>query len=190
MIIEINVDQLLANKLTFEEYFLLFCVKNSHKESLLNYARNIKSFDDEIFKKLQEQDFLTYAQEENGQILFSSLKLGSKATTLFPISIQSFEVCFAELKQTYPKKFGERMLHLDNARCIEIYKKTIITNGEVNVSKHQLILKCINLYVEGLKRTGKMNFIQALPTFLHQRNWEAYVDEAGSSNTEEDVDAI
>lgn len=193
MVIEFNISTLVNFKLTFEEYFLLFCIKNSHKDVLLNYVKNIKPFPTEMIQKLEEEKFLTYSQDSEGLILFSSLKLGDKAVTLFPTNNQTFEVCFAELKQTYPKSFGERKLHLDNTRCIEIYKKTILHNGEVDVDKHNLILKCIKLYVHSLTKSGKMNFIQALPTFLHQKNWEAYLDEArngGEISEEEDLDAI
>lgn len=190
MLIEINVTQLIENKLTFEEYFLLFCVKHSHKEILLSYVKNVKSYDDGVFEKLKEQDFLDYVQDSEGLIVFSSLKLGNKATVLFPMSNQTFEVCFAELKQTYPKKFGERVLHLDNARCIDLYKKAITNNGVVDMVKHNLILKCIKLEIEKRTRTGQMKFLQALPTYLYQKNWEPYIDEINNNSTEEDIDAI
>jgi len=190
MLIEFNVNQLIVNKLTFEEYFLLFCIKYSHEGILISYVKNVSQYPDEVFEKLQEQGFLNYARNENGDILFRSLKLGDKAVTLFPLNNQSFEVCFAELKQTYPKKFGERVLHLDNARCIELYKKAIINNGVVDLEKHNLIIKCIKLEVEKRTNTGQLKFMQALPTYLHQKNWEPYIDELNNSTTEEDIDAI
>lgn len=190
MLIEINMSLLIANKLTLDEYFLLFCIKNSHKDVLLDYIRSTKPFSTEMFEELQEKAFLVYALDKEGLILFSSLKLGDKAVALFPKIDQTFEVCFAELKQTYPKKFGERVLHLDNARCIELYKKNIVVNGVVNVDKHNLIIKCIKLEVDKRTRTGQMQYMQALPTYLHQKNWEPYIDEIGTSNTEEDIDAI
>lgn len=190
MVIEIDVTQLIANKLTFEEYFLLFCIKGSYKQVLIDYVKNIKKYDDETFEKLQEQGFLTYAQDSEGLILFSSLKLGDNSVKLFPKSNHSFEVCFAELLQTYPKSYGERKLHLDKARCIDLYKKTIISNGEVDINKHNLILECIKSYVESHRKFGKMQFLQALPTFLHQKNWEAYIDEIGNNKIEDNLEGI
>lgn len=190
MLIEMNITQLIENKLSFEEYFLLFCVKHSHKEILLSYVKNVKSYDDEVFEKLKSQEFLDYTQNSEGLIVFSSLKLGDKSVSLFPISDQTFEGCFAELKQTYPKKFGERILHLDNARCIDLYKKIIINNGIINMVKHNLILKCIRVEIDKRTRTGQMKFMQALPTYLYQKNWEPYIDEINNNSTEEDIDAI
>lgn len=190
MLIEINVLQLIDNKISFEEYFLLFCIKYSHKDVLINYVKNITPFEDKIFEKLQEQGFLNYALNDSGEILFSSLKLGNRAVTLFPLINQTFEECFAELKQTYPKKYGDRILHLDNARCIDNYKKAIVTNGVVNIEKHNLIMKCIKLEVEKRTKTGQMKFMQALPTYLHQKNWEPYIEDISDNTTEEDIDAI
>ena len=193
MIIEINITQLIEHKLTFEEYFLLFCIKHSTKELLLNYVHNVSSFSDDTVDNLSKRGYLKYQKNDKGEILFSSLTLGEQGKILFPEENKSFEVCFAELLQTYPKSFGERKLHLDKQRCIDIYKKTITNGGVVNVEKHKLILKCINIYVESHKKTGKMQFLQALPSFLHQKNWEAHIDEANSNSSisnEGNVDLI
>ena len=154
----------------------------------MKYVQEVSSFSDDLVDNLSKRGYLNYRKNDKGEILFSSLTLGEQGKILFPEENKSFEVCFAELLQTYPKSFGERKLHLDKQRCIDIYKKTI-TNGEVvNVEKHKLILKCINIYVESHRKVGKMQFLQALPTFLHQKNWEAYIDEANNStgmNSEE-----
>ena len=65
-------------------------------------------------------------------------------------------------------------------RCRKLYKDTI----RKDIDKHNLILKCIKLYIKDKKDGNSLEFIQALPAFLHQRNWEAYVEEA---NEIEDV---
>ena len=84
---------------------------------------------------------------------------------------------FEELKNTYPKSIkgpngAKRVLHTDMARCRKLYKDTV----KIDVSLHNLILKCIKLYIKDKKEGNSVEFIQALPAFLHQRNWEGYID--------------
>lgn len=184
MIIEFKIPQLLEFKLTFEEYFLLYCVNYSQKDVLLSYVKNIKSISDDTFSDLKSKDFLDYKVEAEGSILFSSLKIGDKAVTLFPKIDTTFDKCFTELRQTYPKKFNERPLQTDIQRCITLYKKAVLKkDGSLDVEKHKLILKCVILYVNGLKKTGKLNFLWALPTYLNQQNWETYMEEASKMGT-------
>ena len=95
---------------------------------------------------------------------------------------------FEELKNTYPKSIkgpngAKRVLHTDMARCRKLYKDTV----KIDVSLHNLILKCIKLYIKDKKEGNSVEFIQALPAFLHQRNWEGYIDEAKEINEVSDV---
>lgn len=181
MVIEFELDSMLEHKLTFEDYFLLFCVKYSQKELVIKYVKSIKSYSEESIKNLSNNGFLTYLLDDDGLISFSSVKLTDKGNSLFK-NTGDFEVCYAELKQTYPKSFSGRKLHLDNQRCIDLYKKTIVKNGVIDVSLHSKILKCIKAEVAERTRTGKMQFIQAFPTYLHQKNWEAYMEEIDDAN--------
>lgn len=181
MVIEFKIPQMIELKLTFEEYFLLHCVNYSQKDVLLSYVSNIKPIPDQVFQDLKSKDLMDYSMEADGSILFSSLKIGDKAVTLFPKIDKNtnFEKCFAELRETYPKKFNDRPLHTDLQRCKTLYKKAIHKkDGSLDIEKHQLILKCITLYVNGLRKTGKLNFLWALPTYLNQENWESYMEEA------------
>lgn len=184
MVIEFKIPQLIEFKLTFEEYFLLYCVNYSQKDALLSYVSNVKPIPDDVFSDLKSKDLLDYKMEADGSILFSSLKLGEKAVTLFPKMDTTFDTCFVELRETYPKKFNSRPLHTDIQRCISLYKKAIHKkDGSLDIDKHKLILKCIVLYVNDLKKTGKLNFLWALPTYLNQQNWDSYMDEALKMNT-------
>jgi len=184
MVIEFKIPQLIEFKLTFEEYFLLYCTNYSQKDVLISYVSNIKPITDETFSDLKSKDLLDYKIEADGSILFSSLTLGSKAVTLFPKIDTTFNDCFAELCATYPKKFNERPLQTDLQRCITLYKKAILKkDGSLDIEKHKLILKCIILYVNGLKKTGKLNFLWALPTYLNQQNWETYMEEASKTGS-------
>lgn len=191
MVVEFNFSQMLEYKLTFEDYFLLFCVKHSQRDLIISYVNKVKSYENEVFIRLSDDGFIKYSQDNDGKILFRTIELTEKAKSLFP-ETKDFEVCFAELKQTYPKSFGERKLHLDNQRCKELYKKTITKNGAIDIELHNRILKCIEAEVHSRTRTGKMQFIQALPTYLHQKNWEAYLEEIDNNTNfdDEKVDLI
>jgi len=183
-VIEFNLLKLEENLLSFEDYFLLYSLQYGKRVAFLSYVKKIKPLETKRLDRLQDENWITFNKQSDGSILFDSIKLTDKARNLFPEQTTTFEECFIELKKVYPKSVGDRKLHLDNKRSEALYKKTIVKNEIVNITKHKLILKCVDLYVKKQAKSGGLLYLQALPTFLNQQNWEAYIEEASK---EQDV---
>lgn len=174
--IEFSLAKLLEHSLSFEDYFLLHSINFGRKNIFITYARNIKPIETSRLERLRDNGWVEYTVEDNGDVLFDSITLTDKNKVLFPS--ETLEQCFDELKKTYPKTVGNRVLHLDNRRSKELYTKTIVKNGVIDLEMHKLILKCIQEHVKKAAKSGGLPYLQALPTFLHQRNWEPYIEEA------------
>jgi len=183
-IIEFSLPKLIDNLLSFEDYFLLYSLRYGKRDTFLSYVKKIKPIETKRLERLQDENWITFNKLGDGSILFDSIKLTDKSRELFPEQTTTFEECFAELKKVYPKSVGERKLHLDNKRSEVLYKKAIVKNEVVNITKHKLILKCVELYVKKQAKSGGLLYLQALPTYLSQQNWEAYMEEASK---EQDV---
>lgn len=179
--IEFSLPKLIENQLSFEDYFLLYSVNYNLSDIFLNYVKNVKAIETKRLETLALNGWISFNMIK-GNISFNSVKLTDKAKGLFPEQVDdiSFKQCYEELKKTYPRTVGNRVLHLDNRRSEEIYKKTITKNGVIDLDLHKSILKCISLYVKKQSKSGGLLYLQALPTFLHQRNWEAYMEEASN----------
>lgn len=181
----VDVSKLLNSDLTFDEYFVLSCLFNSNKKWLEQYAIS-KQLNYQFYQNLVNKKYLVPLNNE--QITFNSLKLTELFQNEFLKEEFDFDKLFEELKNTYPKSIkgpngAKRVLHTDMARCRKLYKDTV----KIDVSLHNLILKCIKLYIKDKKEGNSVEFIQALPAFLHQRNWEGYIDEAKEINEVSDV---
>jgi hypothetical protein len=177
----IDISNLLSSDLTFDEYFVLYCIYTNNKKLLEEYAIS-RQINYQFYQNLIDKEYLFPLNDD--KVTFNSLKLTKSFEEEF-IKDVDFDKLFEELKNTYPKSiknaFGaRRILHTDMNRCRKLYKDTI----RKDIDKHNLILKCIKLYIKDKKDGNSLEFIQALPAFLHQRNWEAYVEEA---NEIEDV---
>lgn len=180
MIDEFNVslEACLEKKIGFEAYFILWCLYNSKEKELVSYTESCRRIPTEEFISLEEKGYITivpiYNEEKKLQIHFHSIRLTKVGKELF--EAQDFNSLFEEFKTYYPSTVGKakRRLHTDLKRCRVLYKK-IINN---DVSKHKLMCLCARLYYEEKQRSGSETFMQNLPTWLHQENYEAYMDEA------------
>lgn len=180
----INLNNVIKSCLCLEEYFILYCLYEGNKSLLEQYTLKCIKMDIARFDNLFKQGYIKEFDIKN--IIYDNLKLTNKAIELFDKS-KSFDEYFKELKKVYPSKVkvnrGYRRLHQDLPRCEKLYK-TILADGTVD---HSLILKCINLYKLELERTNKLEFMQMLSTFLQQRNYEVYIDEAKMTSLEDGI---
>lgn len=182
--ITIELNNVFKSGLSIEQYFVLYCVFNKHKSLLEQYIEKCGKMDKLRFKELADLGYIEPFNENN--IVFEVLFITSKTLSMFGWS-KSPKDYFNELKAVYPSKVkiykGYRRLHQDLPRCERLYKEIVENNEEI----HNLVIKCVKLYVRELENTGKLEFIQMLSTFLHQRSYDMYMEEAKSSTELEDT---
>lgn len=176
----VNLDILLSKGLSFEAYFIIWCVYTKDETLILEYIRKCRKIPTEIFDLLEEQQFITIKRQElkDNKVTFSSLNVTSLGVDLF--KIQDFDRLFEELKSAYPitvgDKLNKRRLHTDLKRCKALYKKIINNDLEL----HNNICKAAVLCHQEKLKTNSEIYMQNLATWLHQENYNQYLEEAKS----------
>lgn len=175
----VNLDILISNNLSLEGYFILWCLNTKNESSLLDYTRSCRKIPTEIFDILEQQQFITIARQQlqDNKITYSSLTITQSGKQLF--DVQDFDKLFEELKEAYPKTAGKtgRRLHQDLKRCKVLYKKIINDNIEL----HKNICKSALIYHQEKLKTNSEDYLQLLATWLHQENYNEYLEEAKNS---------
>lgn len=174
----VEVDFLISNRLSFEAYFLLWCINSNNYSLLLEYTRNCRKIPTEIFLELKDRELITISKEalESKVITFNSVKITDLGSGIF---IQDIDGLYDEFNKCYPSSTsGGRKLKGNKAKCKTLYKKIVRSNK----SKHELLCKCAKLYHQDLKQSGREEFMQNLETWLRQGNYELYIDEAEKTN--------
>lgn len=190
---EVDIKTLISLKLGFEAYFVLYCLNMNSEELMMSYISNCKKVNTEIFKELESNGYLTIKyKNEDSNIYFYNLTLTDKGKLIFkfnggcnPISSSQEESMvrgFDEFKNNYPKSTKRNgktktQLHTNLKRCKQLYEG-IISDG----ISHEDLCRCARLYIREKVDSRSEAFIQLLETWLHQRNYEAYLDES------EDID--
>ena len=188
---QIDIKTLVSLGLGFEAYFVLFCLYNNDNDLMLSYIRNCKKVNTEIFKGLESDGYLTIDyKKDDSNIYFNNLTLLEKGKLIFKVfnshhpassellatdesSVRNFE----DFRNNYPKAIKRngktiRQLHTNIKRCRQLYEG-IIKDG----ISHEDLCRCARLYIKEKRDSNSDTFIQLLETWLHQRNYEAYIDE-------------
>lgn len=166
--IEINIQLFLKTELSFEQFFILHCLANKNQNLLETYVLKRGSFDKSVFLDLIEKGYLFPI---DSQITYDVLQLKPKYYNDFQLTNElNHERYFEELRELYPKKVkGRAALHTDLEKCRKKYKEICISED-----KHKLVMECLRLYLKDLADSGKMEYIQMLPTWLNQKSYQAY----------------
>lgn len=185
---QIDIKTLISLKLSFEAYFVLYCLYKKNNKLMLAYIVNCKKVNTEIFKGLETNKYLTINyRKDDANIYFDNLTLTEKGKLIF-VSMSDDQFIeaslgdnmtkpFEDFRNNYPKtikKNGKtiRQLHSNLKRCKVLYK-TIIEN-EIS---HEDLCKCARLYIKEKRDSNSEEYIQMLQTWLHERNYEAYLNE-------------
>lgn len=172
--VKIDVKKLIKSGLSIQSYFILICISNDYKELLELYVNKCGKIDRSDFKFLKDEGYLNI---KNEFITFDNLEITDKTKELFDFASKlDHKRFFAELKDVYPSRIKIatnrfRTLHCNMSECAKKYR--VIVDSE---ETHNKIIKCVKMYVKELENSNKLEFIQQLPTWINQRNYEAYLD--------------
>ncbi len=180
-IIKFNINQLIKLKLSLEEYLILYCVDNRLSSLLEQYVLNIGQIDSKKFNNLIDKGYLFPINED---ITFSKLKLTSEYYSKFKDKLD-YDKLFDELKEVYPKAVKSsngkrRSLQTDFEGCKKKYKEAVNS-----LEEHNLILNCVRLYVKEKKDANELQYLQLLSTFINQKGWETYIEEAQTMSSKD-----
>jgi hypothetical protein len=179
----INFDSLVDNKLTFEGWFVLYCLSTNNNHLLLTYVNKVGVLDINNLLWMEKEDYIILTKNKEN-IVLSSVKITDKGKNLIDKATLNtekvFEDCFQQLRDTYPNKVPAengafRRLHGDLARCKRLYLKILNKDG-IDIDLHKSILKAINKEIQERTRGNNLPFMQNLVTYLHQQNFLQYID--------------
>lgn len=195
----VNLDKLIEYKLAFEELFVLYCLFISNKKLITSYVNSSKKIDTGIFKSLEQKNLIIIDKtlDTQGKIYFELLSLTEKgkdivlsvvkhegnpsiagqtsiiSTVKSPISVNNFE----EFRACYPSKVMRgnvvlRRLHGNLKKCKATYEKLLLE------TTHDMLCKCAKVYHNEKKKSNSEEYMQNLETWLNQKNYLLYIDEA------------
>jgi len=190
----IDVKTILEQGLSFEEYFIIYCVYKND-ENLLHSYRNNVTFPSDIFNILENKGFLNIKRAKNNLIFFESLSLTQKATELMKEDKTGLSN-FDEFRSFYPKIVHThngvpRRLHGNLKRAKELYNKLLLE------TTHDILCKAAKLYHQEKIRANSEMYMQDLSVWLNQKNYLLYVDDITNNDSNDynmgkitNVDAI
>jgi hypothetical protein len=186
MKIEVDLKKLTEYKITIDEYLLMECLYLKNKEVFWQYLEAIEI-------PLQFKDCITngYLLQDGDVTTFDNISVTEKYINIFhneeeeSLSIGDrvdLATLFKEFLSIYPVKVpdgvgGDRYLHLDKAGALQLYKKIIGSNSNLNIDLHNLIIKCLQFEINKRKKGMSMTYFQKITKYLKERNWEPYVSE-------------
>lgn len=214
----VDVNKLIEYKMTLEEYFVLFCLFTSDKKLITSYVKSCKKIDTEIFKSLESRNLIIINKTlaTQGKIYYELLSLTEQGKNIVlstfygschpslagqsehgmvvktPISVGNFE----EFRTFYPSRVMRgsvvlRRLHGNLKKCKATYEKLLLE------TTHDILCKCAKVYHNEKKKSNSEEYMQNLETWLNQKNYLLYIDEAkklGKMNNQEEgesnLDAI
>lgn len=190
----IDIKTILKQGLSFEEYFIIYCVYKNDENLLHNYRCNV-TFPSNIFDVLENKGFLNVKRAKNNLIFFESLSLTQKSILL--INKENSELSnFDEFRTFYPKivythNGVPRRLHGNLKRAKELYNKLLLE------TTHDILCKAAKLYHQEKIRSNSEMYMQDLSVWLNQKNYLLYVDDITNNNNSDynmgkitNVDAI
>jgi len=177
----VSLKTLFEKQLSFEAYFIIWCLYNKQKQQLIEYVSTCRLIPTEEFEKLSEKGLISINRNNiiDNNITYESLSLTKNGKNVF--EIDNFDILFNEFRKAYPSfvkdRFSRRPLHVDLKRCKNLYKKII----NDSIETHNLLCRCAMLYHEEKKRSGSEMYMQNLATWLHQENYLPYMEEASKN---------
>lgn len=171
---EFDLNILIEHKLSFEAYFIMFCLYNKKKDPLRRYTSNCRKIPNDVFDNLEKQGMIKISGNRE-IILYEDLELTDLGKNIINDKDNNdYHKLFEELRLVYPKKTrGGRVLHLDLKRCEQLYKKIL----KKDITLHDKILKSAKLYHNEKLRTNSEEYMQNLASWLNQANYEHYFNE-------------
>jgi len=179
---EVNIERLIKFSLSIEGYFICYCLYNEKEDELLRYITKVNKIPSNVFDQLIGGEWITYSGKD-GKYTVDNIELTERFSRdilmIIPHKNMSFDECFQQLREHYPIIAGNsgRRLHGDLARCINLYKTTIVKNGRINDELHSVILQCVNFEINLRTKNKSLDYFQLLATWLSQKTWELYKDD-------------
>lgn len=191
MILELDTQFLLDNKITAHQFIIAKLVSESKLTLLKQYISYTNTLND-IYKdlgQLKRAGFLNSTHNDGSIISFEKINVSPKFLKAFSFTDDPFD----ELYNLYPVKTlrpdgTHDYLRVDQSRCRKLYHNIVRKKPSI----HENIMKCLTKEIEDRGLKGQMSYMKRMPTWLTSEAWKAYDDrvENDSNSTHEETTRI
>mgnify|MGYP006274490927 CR=1 FL=1 len=173
---KIDIDKLIELNLSFEEYFVLYCIHTNNKKLITSYTNNCKKIKTYVFIDLESNGLINIKDRLDNNIYFELLSLTDKGKSLLsnrnPLKSED---SFEEFRKFYPSIVRQgletRRLHGNLKKCKSAYEKLLLE------TTHEILCKCATLYHREKIRSNSVIYMQNLETWLNQANYKQYLQD-------------
>ena len=183
MILEIDTQFLLDNKITAHQYIIAKLVSDNKIPLLKKYITYTNTLND-IYKdlgQLKSAGFLSSTHNTGSIISLENISVSSKFIKAFSYSEDPFD----ELYALYPIKVLRPdgtydYLRVDQQRCRKLYHNIISSKPSI----HKHIIKCLRSEINDRDSKGQMTYFKRMPAWLTSEAWKTYEDHVeGDANS-------
>jgi hypothetical protein len=187
MIIEIETQFLLDNKITAHQYLIAKLVNDNKIPTLKKYIVHSNTLNDlpRDLSQLKAAGFLSSTFNPGNYINLETLAISPKFTKASTFTDDPFDEFYA----VYPIKALRTdgmydYLRVDQDKCRKLYHNIV----RVKPSVHKHIIKCLRSEIQERELKGSMTFMKRMPAWLTSESWKIYedrVDDDSGSTQEE-----
>lgn len=174
VIVSFNLTKLSASKLSPNEFVICYLLLKKE----FNLLKGCLSWIDSkelisVLRNLEAKRYVKIGYEKiEESIDFEKIFVRQPFIEIMQLDITGTP--FEELREIYPKKTsGGRRLHTN----LILAKKKYLEFLRGNAQLHPLILKAVELEVKERTLHNKLDFMQNLATYIHQKSWDAYMED-------------
>lgn len=179
MIIEVDIRYITECRISVHQYVILKLAYEGELKLLERYLKASSTIQHivEDLNHLYDLDFIQ--SPPNVSAILTSIVVTDKFVKLFLSKEDSFE----EFYNAYPVRVlrpdgNYDYLRVDHKRSKLLYRNIVGTD----LTKQQLLLKCLKAEVEDRSRRGQLTFMKRMPMWLSSESWKTYA-EGISGNT-------
>lgn len=179
MEIQIDINELYTNSITFEEYITLYCLANSQTSHLI--SRSL-CYDLALEPLYQKGLILT----DPNHVTLDRIKVSDRGKALLGNKFEP--VNFYEFINTFPEKTpsGRRLKPTsDTSQEFQKLKKKYMSKVKTQKA-HRIAVSGLESLVQDYRNRGSMEYINALEVIINNKKWEQYYEnpnKAGSKST-------
>lgn len=168
--LNIELSVLLKNRLTLNQYFILYCIVKKELKTLYDYM-TVCGIDSNDFNKLIERG-LIFNIDHRDEIVLESLIPTQQV--YFILGYSKDTEWFEEFWLNYPRQTptGRMLKQISKVKAKKKYLKYVSTEEQ-----HKHILSLLRKEIFHRASTGRINYMQNLETWLNNESWKAYEED-------------
>jgi hypothetical protein len=187
MKIEIDLENLVKNELSINQYSLLFLYYHKKFDLIKSLFGVSKAI--EIRNSLTKTKYLL--SDENTKFLETILS-NNEVTKL--LGVKSDLINFWEFYNNYPIRIHSRVLRAarPDSEIAKKHEKKYLSRVKTQ-EQHQKAIQAITVFISKQKQAGKLEFLPNIETVMNNslwESWESLIEESGSENSSWNTDAI